>query len=150
MALQEQRLGMQGVINMFLNILISLLVVIGLAIAMLCRSLVHTLLHHYKSFDEKYDAKDEWWNPVISWKNKYFIKWTIDLFNWRVTKFNIPVQVSDAFHWFNTLELGAFCFIISILFGFWYGTILSGIIAFAITGTLMVLIFNYGYDKFWR
>ena len=131
-------------------ITLTIIIFVLLAIAMLCRSLVHTLLHHFKNFDDKYDAKDEWWNPAISWKNKYFIKWTIDLFNWRVTKFNIPVQVSDAFHWFNTLELGAYCFIISILFGLWQETILAGIIAFVVAGTMMIFIFNLGYDKLWR
>lgn len=119
-----------------------------LTIAMLCRSLVHTLLHHYKSFDDKYNVEDQWWNPAISWKNKYFIKWTIDLFHWRIAKFNIPVQVSDAFHWFNTVELGAYCLIISILFFMLYG-IWIAVLSFVITGTLMVLIFNLGYDNLW-
>ena len=132
--------------------MIYLLILCGicLVIAMLCRSLVHTLLHHYYAFDDKFNADDFWWMPSESWMNKYKIHWTIDLFSWRVAKFPIPVQVSDAFHLFNTIELGAYCFIISILtilvFGIWW----TGLIAFAITGTLMVLIFNLGYDKLWR
>ena len=136
--------------------MIYLLVICGIAlvIAMLCRSLVHTLLHHYGSFEYKFPKLNiQWWNPAISWRQKYKTDKNFELIldeNKNPIRNKKMVQFSDAFHTFNTIELGAYCFIISILFGLWYSTILSGIIAFAITGTLMVLIFNLGYDKLWR
>lgn len=133
----------------YLLILLALL----LAIAMLCRSLVHTLLHHYGSLDAKYDVKDEWWNPTISWKNKYVLDENNDLVldeNENPIRNKKMVQFSDAFHTFNTIELGAYCSIISILTALVFGIWWIGLIAFAITGTLMVLIFNLGYDKLWR
>lgn len=123
-----------------------------LIIAMLCRSLVHSLLHHYAWFDNKYEVPDFWWMPSQSWMNKYKIHWTIDLFSWRVAKFPIPVQVSDAFHLFNTIELGAYDIMISLplvlylgLAWWWF------VVIFLIIGVVMMpLIFNLGYNKLFR
>lgn len=135
--------------NLFLG-LIPMFVL--LAIAMLARSLVHTLLHHYALFDGKFNADDEWFNPYISWVNKNTIKWTIKIGKWTVTKFKIPVQFSDGFHFFNTVELGCYDAIISYLlvghFGLgWYWFI----IFFLIIGVLfMPAFFNLGYDKLWK
>jgi len=129
-------------------IIIFILIFIALAIAMLCRSLVHTLLHHYPAFEKKFSIANQWWwNPAISWKNKYVLDENGNATSVRNKKM---VQFSDAFHTFNTIELGAYCFIISILTALAFGIWWTGLIAFAITGTLMVLFFNLGYDKLWR
>lgn len=123
-----------------------------LAVAMLCRALVHTILHHYPEFDKKYSTDDVWFNPDISHINKRTVKWTIKFCNWTITKFNIPVQVSDAFHFFNTVELGCYDLMVTILICLWLGLVFwMGIIIFLITGIiLMPLFFNLGYDKLWR
>ena len=54
--------------------MISLIIIVltGLMIAGLCRSLVHTLLHHYGNFVKLFNITNhQWWNPKISWENKY-------------------------------------------------------------------------------
>lgn len=118
---------------------------------MLCRSLVHTVLHHYQEFDEKFNADDFWWYPDTSWKNKYSIKWTLKIFNWFIWKFNIPVQVSDAFHFFNTIELGARDSAIAIPVCLWLNLDWIGcLITFAIIIITDIIFFNIGYDKIWR
>ena len=126
--------------------------IIALLISMACRALVHNLLHHFFDTDKKFNMEDQWWNPAISWLNKRTVKWTIDIFNWRVAKFPIPVQASDAFHLFNTIELGAYAIIISILIPLWLGLMwYFGVGVFIITGViLMPLFFNLGYDRIFR
>ena len=128
------------------------IVIILLIVAMLCRSLVHTLLHHYGEADRKFNFDDDWFNPKISWRNKNTIKWTIKILGWTVAKFKIPIQVSDGFHFFNTVELGAFDLAITIPITLWLGLVWwYGIIIFLIIGIiLMPSFFNLGYDKLWR
>ena len=138
-------------------ILILIAVLILIALSQWCRSLVHRLLHNYPMTKQaleklfKKPIEDQWWNPAISHTNKNTIKWTIDIFGFRwITK--IMVQFSDAFHTFNTIELGCYDLIITVLlcllFGLeWY----YGILIFLITGVgFITLFFNLGYDKIWR
>jgi hypothetical protein len=117
---------------------------------MLCRSLVHTILHHFPEFDKKYNVEDFWWMPSVSWLNKKTIKWTIKYFGYRL-QFYIPTQVSDAFHWFNTVELGCYDAIITILICLWLGLAWwIGVIIFLVIGViLMPLFFNLGYNELW-
>ena len=128
-----------------------------LALAMFCRSLVHRLLHNYpmtkKAIEKRFKRpiEDQWWDPRISHTNKNTIKWTIDIFGFRwITK--IMVQFSDAFHTFNTIELGCYDLIFTVLFCLWLGLVWwMGIIIFLITGVVFItLFFNLGYDKIWR
>lgn len=137
--------------NIWVIITVILIEIILLFIAMMCRSLVHVLLHKYKEFDEKFKADDFWFFPDESWTNKYSVKWTIKIFNWFTFKFNIPVQFSDAFHFFNTIELGAFTFAITIPICLWMRAEWFMCVAiFIITGAILILVFNLGYDKIWR
>ena len=133
-------------------ILIIVFEVLLIAIAMLCRSLVHIILHHYNQFDEKFNADDIWFDSRVSWQNKYLVRWTITLFDLTITKFKIPVQFSDAFHTFNTIELGTYDLAITIPLAIALGLAWWwGIIIFLIIGViLMPLFFNLGYDKLWR
>lgn len=128
-----------------------IIIFVLIVVAQLCRSLVHNLLHHYKEFDEKFNADDFWFYPDESWTNKYSIKWTIKIFNWFVWKFNIPVQFSDGFHFFNTIELGARDAAVGIpvcllMDANWLGCVAI----FAVIITTDIIFFNLGYDKLWR
>ncbi|QQS35776.1 MAG: hypothetical protein IPM56_16265 [Ignavibacteriales bacterium] len=128
----------------------GILILTALLIAMLCRSLVHQLWHHYQRTKTKLEKilkrriDDYWWNPVLSYNNK---KTTM-------------VQFSDAFHTFNTIELGCYDFVISLLV-----TIIIHLVVvlhvwlfiavlvavFLFIGILvMPQFFNLGYDKLWR
>lgn len=133
-------------------IIVIAVLIILLVIAMLCRSLVHVILHHYNQFDDKFKADDIWFDPRVSWQNKHFVRWTITLFDITITKFKIPVQFSDAFHFFNTVELGCYDLMVTILICLWLGlTWWTGIIIFLIVGVLLMpLFFNLGYEKIWR
>lgn len=156
------------------QIIIIIVIVLLLIISGLSRSLVHTLLHHYPEFKKKFkipDNKDYWWDPRVSWKNKNNIKWTIDFpeIKWkRFTpvmifkriRFGILVQFSDAFHFFNSIEVIAdhlrealysaivINFIYQMFFGMDFRIFL---LSFLVHGTIKILIsFNLGYDKIWR
>ena len=124
---------------------IIIIVLTGLMIAGLCRSLVHTLLHHYGAFAELFGITNhQWWNPAISHTNKK----------------TRMVQFSDAFHTFNTIELGAIYFVVSYLL-----SVITELMFF-IDGWILVLVFigiylvvllwttylwfNLGYNKLWR
>lgn len=137
----------------FLIITITLLILL----AMLLRSLVHQLDFNYPRTKERIkkvfgvDIDDQWWNPALSWKNKYNIKWTIDIFGFRwITK--VMVQFSDAFHTLNTIELGCYDLIISILlvsnFGlaWWWTVIIFLFIGLALMGG----VFAIAYDNLWQ
>ena len=132
----------------------TILIVVLLIAAMACRSLVHTLLHHFGEFLAKYKVKNiKWWYPPISWKNKYVLDEDDEpiIKNGKMIRNKKIVQLSDAFHFFNMIELGAFVFAITIpvwlllgLVWWWF------IIIFAIIGVVIILSFNLFYDKIWR
>ena len=131
-----------------------IIIVMLLIIAMMCRSLVHTLLHHFGTFLLKYRIKNiRWWNPSISWKNKY----VLDEDEEPVTKDGKPVrnkkiiQFSDAFHFFNMIELG--CYVLAVTIGIWWALGLVWwwfLIIYGMIGLVIILSFNLFYDKIWR
>lgn len=126
-----------------------IIIVVLLFIAMLCRSLVHTLLHHYNDFKVKFNIKnDQWWNPVVSWENKYD---KTELRKGKVVRNKKIVQLSDAFHFFNMIELGCFTLAITIPVSLWLGAVwYIWILIFTIIGVVIILSFNLFYDKIWR
>ena len=75
----------------------------------ICRAIHNTLIHHYRSSifnnDEKF--RQIFWNPEISWMKKYI--WKDLLVNAGRRKLfwiiNYPVQITDGWHLFNTLEI---------------------------------------------
>ena len=119
-----------------------ILTVLSLIIAMACRALVHNLLHHYEQFAEQFNIENhQWWNPAISWKNKY---------NEDGTRNKKILQFSDAFHFFNMIELGCYTFAISytaylfLWLAWWWFFVIFGIV-----GLVIILSFNLFY-KIWR
>ena len=139
-----------------INWLPLMFVFVATIIAMICRALVHTLLHHYGSFSSKFNVRNHrWWNPEISWLNKYELNddnsIKLDENDKPIKKKGVIIQLSDAFHFFNTIELGAFTFTIAtpvwMLLGlaWWWLIIIYGII-----GLIIILTFNLFYDKIWR
>lgn len=134
-----------------------LISILSLFIAMLCRSLVHQVTFNYPRTKERIkklfgvEISDQWWNPFESWLNKNKIKWTIDVFGLRwITK--VMVQFSDAFHTFNTIELGCYSLIISLwiifalAFPWWSVFIFFLFIGIVLMGGFFVI----GYDKIWN
>jgi hypothetical protein len=121
---------------------------------MLCRSLVHTLLHHYGEFHHHFNIKNhQWWHPSISWKNKYVLDENDEIIykNGKPVRNKKIIQVSDAFHFFNMIELGAYTFAITIPVSLWLSAVwYVSIVIFLIVGAILIIIFNIGYDRLWR
>jgi hypothetical protein len=141
-----------------LNIIAVILIeVILLFIAMMCRSLVHTLLHHYGKFTEKYNIRNHrFWNPEISWVDKYELNEDgsikLDGNDKPIKKKGVWIFWYDAFHRFNTVELGTYDLAITIPLTITLGLVWWwGIVIFLIIGVaLMPLFFNLGYDEIWK
>jgi len=59
------------------------------------------ILFHYKKY-EKYNLNPLFWNPAISWKNKYKIGSTTEPAFWGSTTF--LAWTTDAYHLFSTIS----------------------------------------------
>lgn len=63
------------------------------------RGLHETILNHYSYFKREYpNTNDQWWDPQISWKNKYT--------NYDVNqgRNKVPIFLTDAYHLTNAIE----------------------------------------------
>jgi hypothetical protein len=122
------------------------------ALASTCNAVIDKLSHHYdrsifKDFKNRY-----WWDPTMSWENKYVlgkpeygrVKWNI--LGFRVIK---PVQFTDAWHFFKMLMIVFMCAAISCgifyhhenLTWWWFVIYLGSL------GTLWNITFSAFYDK---
>jgi len=113
-----------------------------------CNAIMDTISHHYDTSIFK-DLKNRgWWDPIISWKNKYIhgepsigrVKWYFGL--------DKPVQLTDAFHFFKMLMIVFICSgIVSALYSNisleWY----SFFIFLLGYGTAWNVVFSGFYDK---
>lgn len=83
-----------------------------LMLASICNSIMDKTSHHFHKSVFKKMKNSNWWNPTESWKLKYVdgivengrVKWNILGF-----KFNKPVQVTDAWHFFKSLMIIFMC-----------------------------------------
>jgi len=90
--------------------MISLILVI---ISGMCNAIVDTIsFKYYISIFSKLNPK--FWNPEISWKNKYVDSNVTKGRKKLLWKINYPVQITDAWHLFKTL--GIFLYIFAIVF----------------------------------
>ena len=70
------------------------------ALAAICNAVGDTLIHHYStSVFNRLDST--FWNPAISWRNKYVNGQRRKL----IGSINYPVQLTDAWHLFKSLML---------------------------------------------
>lgn len=112
-----------------------LLALLTICVAAMLNATMDTLTHHF-STSIFAGLNDQWWNPAISWQNKYNYS-----FPWNI------VQLSDAWHLAKTLMLGVLI----------YGTIFTGrrivvtwgrILVYTILyGAAWILTFNLFYDS---
>jgi len=77
--------------------------VLCVTIAAICNAVMDTCAHHFsKSIFNSKELAGPWWNGETSWRNKYVAG---DPKNGRRkisgTPINIPVQLTDAFHFFK-------------------------------------------------
>jgi hypothetical protein len=81
-----------------------MLTLLFVCLASVCNSVVKTLLYRY---DESILRKlnKQWWNPDISYKNKY-IDGDIEKGRKKLFyKINYPIALTDAFHFFKTTKV---------------------------------------------
>lgn len=110
-----------------------------LFIAALCNALMDTLSHHWYKFRWRHKVTGQWWNPELSWKNKY-MQCGLDVrYKWYY-KF---VWFSDAFHFFKSLMIVLICASIVM----WTeAEPLYKLIGFAVCGFVWNLGFGLGYN----
>ncbi len=111
-----------------------------------CRALHNTLIHHFNIsiFNGK---NNQWWDPNISWTNKYidndptkgFKKWLT--FKFKITNLQ---QFSDAWHTFNTLEI--FCNWLAILTVLTFSLTINSIIPLALFIGLSFISYNLTFS----
>lgn len=77
-------------------------------LASICNAVMDvSLFHYHKSIFKRFNNR-LWWDGTISWQNKYIdgdfkkgrVKWSF-----LSIKFNKPVQLTDAFHFFKMLMI---------------------------------------------
>lgn len=76
---------------------------IFLALSGLCNAIMDTITYHYDRSIFYELSGYKWWNPKISWNNKYNKDGTRKKWLWGLIK--KPVQVTDAWHLFKMLML---------------------------------------------
>jgi len=126
--------------------MISLILV---GIAAICNAVMDVLQFHYKqSIFDKYNSK--WWNPAISWKNKY-VDWDNYLRNRKqLNIFNLfyidyPIFLTDAWHFFKSsmiVLLG-----LAIVF---YNPVINIYVDIVLIGIVWNMVFKVFYSKFFR
>lgn len=120
-----------------------------ISLAAICNSIMDILQFHYKkSIFIKFNP--QWWNPAISWKNKYIdwdngvmIEKKIHIFNLFSIKY--PIFLTDAWHLFKSSMI--------VLFGLgvvFYSPVINPFIDIIIIGLVWNLTFNVFYNKIFR
>lgn len=108
----------------------------------ICNAVMDVCSFHYEnSIFSKYNP--QWWNPFISWKNKY-----IDgdpkkgLRKWFFGLLDYPTFLTDAWHFFKSSMIVLFSVAIVV-----YKPVVCPLIDFAIIGVIWNLAFNVCYNK---
>jgi hypothetical protein len=122
---------------------------IFIVLAAICNA-VMDVLQWYESVFYKIKKDATWWNPNISWINKYEKgdpdygrkKWILGL--------NYPVQLTDAWHLFKSLMIVFLCLSIVTFQDIYPKTILDDILIFCIFGTAWNVTFSLFYNKILR
>ena len=112
------------------------LTIIFLVIAAVCKAVKDTLEWHYDySIFSKFNAK--YWNPLISWKNKYKDDLKTPKFWGSTTVF---VMFTDAWHLFDFLQI--ISFMLAIIF-------YSKMIYFAVDFVIFYILFCGVFELFY-
>jgi hypothetical protein len=119
-----------------------------LALGSTCNAIMDKITHHYDTSIFKTFKKRYWWDPSMSWENKYIlgkptngrVKWYFGL--------NKPVQLTDAFHFFKMLMIIFICSsIVCGLFTDIKSTPFNFLIILLAYGTTWNVVFSAFYDK---
>ena len=133
--------------------MISLLLV---ALAAICNAVMDVVSFHYKtSIFTKFNP--QWWNPAISWKNKYvdyskFAEYTgkVSKLEKRIFILNLfsikyPTFLTDAWHFFKSLMIVLLGFAIVL-----YVPVVNIYVDIILVGFAWNLTFNVFYNKIFK
>jgi len=133
--------------------MISLLLV---ALAAICNAVMDVISFHYKqSIFTKFNP--QWWNPAISWKNKYvsydkFSEYTgsVSKLEKRIFILNLfsikyPTFLTDAWHFFKSLMIVLLGFAIEL-----YNPVVNIYVDIILVGLAWNLTFNVFYNKIFK
>jgi len=86
--------------------------IVLIILAAICNAVMDKISHHYyRSVFSKRRFNRDWWNPEISWENKYEKYPVTNIINinkrkkWMGGIMNYPVQLTDAWHFFKMFQL---------------------------------------------
>lgn len=114
------------------------------SLAVICNAVMDEISHHYSQsiFHKNSEKHNKWWNPEVSWKNKYkngVVEWGRN---------STPIIFSDAWHLFKGLML--LFFILSIitfdaffLFQTWWMFLPISLIYIILYWTIFELFYKY-------
>ena len=126
--------------------MISLLLV---ALAAICNAVMDVISFHYKqSIFTKYNP--QWWNPAISWKNKY-IDWDNDvrmekvIYIGNLFSIKYPTFLTDAWHFFKSLMIVLLGFAIVL-----YVPVVNIYVDIILVGLAWNLVFDVFYNKLFK
>lgn len=119
-------------------------------IAAISNAIMDTLTHHFSTSIFK-NKKAIWWDPSISWKNKY-----VDGDPNKPQR-TIPVAFTDAWHLFKSIMIVCLCGVISCV-GYYCNDYMTTVqlpwyvfvIIFVISGIMWNTIFSIFYNKILR
>lgn len=124
--------------------------VLCLVLSAICNALMDTIVHHYPVSILTRFNKPHIWDGQISWKNKYQDRdpskprVKLKIFG-KITKFNKPVQLTDAWHFFKSLM------IVSMIIGFTlYPRRFNPLADIMLLGIIWNIVFYAFYNKILR
>lgn len=112
--------------------------IVGISIIALIQAMIETLKDKFFSSVFR-NLNKQFWNPDISWTNKYVMnnpKLGRKKLFWKI---NVPVQISDAFHLFKTIQIIILAYITT-----------NTLLMFCIAGLTYNLVFGILYHIFRR
>lgn len=138
--------------------LLYILTLVFISLAAICNSVMDKISFHYYKFKFKDRLNQQWWNPLISWKNKYENndpKLGFKYIKFLTFKFKFPIFLTDAWHFFQSAMI--FLYFLAIIFSNNYSLfnlfnieinflflIIEKIIVFS---TVYILTFNIFFNK---
>lgn len=125
--------------------------ILFLMLAAICNAIIDTLDHHYHTSIFRYKCNPEFWNPTISWKNKYR--------NGAVSQgpafflsTGILVAFTDAWHLFKSMMIVLIVLsIVTFPYTFeiclFHSTFLNVLLWIGLLGTAWNVTFSFFYNK---
>lgn len=126
-----------------LNFSMKILVIVLIVIAALSKAVKDTLNFHYGNSIFSKLQLEQWWNPSISWVNKYKSAQDLRPKFWGST--TIFVMITDAWHLFDFLQLVSF--LLAIIF---YSKMIYFVVDFVIFYIIFCCIFELFYSLIFK